>query len=123
MGIESVDWFKSYLNDRKQMGNIDNTFSDTMNVSSGVPQGSILGPLLFLCYINDMIQCNSPDYKLLLYADDSAIIFSHPNPDIIAFKLSKALESCQTWFIDNKLSMDIDKTECILFCSKEYLRR
>ena len=90
-------------------------------VSCGVPQGSILGPLLFLCYVNDMsisLKC-----KLLLYADDSALIVSGSNPQLIADTLSKELESCKQWLMDNKLSLHLGKTESILFGSKRKLKK
>ena len=81
------------------MGKIN---SDTANASGGVPQGSILGPLLFLCYVNDMVISIDPDCKLLLYADNSAILFSHKEPDQIVNKLGKVPESCSEWLVDNK---------------------
>ena len=61
--------------------------------------------------------------KLLLYADDSTILFSHKDPDQIANKLGKVLESCSEWLVDNKLSLHLGKTECILFGSKRKLRK
>ena len=94
------------------MGKIN---SDIANVTCGVLQGSILGPLLFLCYVNDMVISIDPDCKLLLYADDSTILFAHKDPDQIANKLGKVLESCSEWLVDNKLSLHLGKTECILF--------
>ena len=96
------------------MVNIGKVHSDTAAVTCGVPQGSILGPLLFLCYVNDMVISVDPDCKLLLYADDSTILFSHRDPDQIASKLSKVLKSCSEWLVDNKLSLHLGKTECIL---------
>ena len=77
MSIKSVDWFRSYLSNRNQIVNVNNTESDPSIVTCGVPQGSILGPLLFLCYINDMEFCMSSECKLLLYADDCAILYSN----------------------------------------------
>ena len=94
--------------------------SETGTVTCGVPQGSILGPLLFLCYVNDMpisVRC-----KILLYADDSALIISGFDPRKIAEELSKELESCRQWLIDNKLSLHLGKTEAILFGSKRKLK-
>ena len=70
---EATLWFKSYLSNRKFKVHINKTFSESGNLLCGVPQGSILGPLLFLLYINDMPQ--AIDCKLLLYADDTCLIF------------------------------------------------
>ena len=120
MGFDHNEWFKSYLRGRKQMVVVNDVSSETGTVTCGVPQGSILGPLLFLCYVNDMpisVKC-----KLLLYADDSALIISGFDPKEIAKELSKELESCRQWLIDNKLSLHLGKTEEILFGSKRKLR-
>ena len=80
MGVhsDSVKWFKSYLSDRQQIVSVNQVESKPMNISCGVPQGSILGPLLFLCYVNDM--SSSVNCNLLLYADDSALFTSGKNP-------------------------------------------
>jgi hypothetical protein len=121
MGVESIDWFRSYLSDRRQVVCVNKTSSNPMSITCGVPQGSILGPLLFLCYINDMpISVNC---KLLLYADDSALLVDGKDPVEIAAKLSKELESCQQWLIDNKLSLHLGKTEAILFGSNRKLKK
>ena len=117
MGIDFTDWFKSYLTNRKQVVIANDTMSETQTVTCGVPQGSILGPLLFLCYVNDMpvsVQC-----KLLLYADDSALLVEGKDPNLIAETLSNELNSCRHWLIDNKLSLHLGKTEAILFGSKK----
>ena len=85
MGIGSSAWFKSYLFNRHQTTSVNNVESDPLTIQCGVPQGSILGPLLFLCYINDMpisVTC-----KLISYADDSALLVSGKDPCDIA-KLS-----------------------------------
>ena len=98
---------------------VNDVSSEPGIVTCGVPQGSILGPLLFLCYINDMpisIEC-----KLLLYADNSALIVSGFNSKQIGEELSRELESCRQWLIDNKLSLHLGKTEAILFGSKRKL--
>lgn len=121
MGVESVDWFKSYLCNRQQIVSVNGTNSEFLSITCGVPQGSVLGPLLFLCYINDMpisVKC-----MLLLYADDSALLVVGKNPDEIARKLSSELESCQQWLIDNKLSLHLGKTEVILFGSNRKLKK
>ena len=121
MGINFTKWFKSYLGGRQQIVIANETRSDPGTVNCGVPQGSILGPLLFLCYVNDMplsVKC-----KLLLYADDSALLVSGSDPQEIADILSEELESCKKWLMDNKLSLHLGKTTSILFGSKRKLKR
>jgi hypothetical protein len=121
MGVQSTEWFHSYLSNRKQIVNINGIESDPLDISCGVPQGSILGPLLFLCYVNDMP--NSVNCMMLQYADDSALIYSDKDPEKIGNILSKNLDSCNNWLIENKLSLHMGKTELILFGSKIKLNR
>ena len=120
MGVGCVEWFRSYLSNRKQIVNVNNTKSSPGIITCGVPQGSILGPLLFLCYINDMSL--SVECKLYLYADDSALLVRGKHPNIIANSLSKNLDSCKSWLIDNKLSLYLGKTEALLFGTKRKLK-
>ena len=118
---QSVDWFKSYLQERQQVVEISGTSSKPSTITCGVPQGSILGPLLFLIYVNDIssaVKC-----KLLLYADDSALIVAGNNTEEIQHSLSRELESIREWLIDNKLSLHLGKTEAILFGSKRKLNK
>ena len=122
MGVSNIKWFQSYLTGRKQLVNVNGAESSLADITCGVPQGSILGPLLFLCYVNDMSISINSDSKLLLYADDSTILFPHKNPDFIPQKLGKELESCSEWLIDNKLSLHLGKTECILFWPKAKIK-
>ena len=112
MNKMSVDWFHSYLSSRKQYVEINGVESERQSVVCGVPQGSILGPLLFSIYVNDMVQ--SVDCELLLYADDSALVISDKNPKIIEQKLSKNLEYLSIWLEENKLSLHLGKTESII---------
>jgi hypothetical protein len=69
MGVQSVDWFESYLTDRVQFVSVNSTISEPMNVSCGVSQGSIMGSLLFFTYVNDMSISIDGDCKLILYAN------------------------------------------------------
>ena len=92
----------------------------TGNLSCGVPQGSILAPLIFLLFVNDMAR--AVDCDLLLYADDSCLIFRDTNVERIENNLNRNFNSlCNYWFVENKLSIhfDEDKTKSILFGRKK----
>jgi hypothetical protein len=121
MNKQSVEWFRSYLMGRKQVVDLNGTFSSFNNISCGVPQGSILGPLLFSLYINDMK--SAVDCKLMLYADDSALIVSSRDVDTIELTLSNELIKLSNWLVDNKLSLHLGKTESILFGSSRNLKK
>ena len=118
-----IAWFKSYITNRSFIVNVENDYSDPGQLLCGVPQGSILGPLLFLLYVNDMPQAISCD--LLLYADDSVLIFSHKDIDVINQQLNNDFSSLCDWFVDNKLSIHFgeDKTKSILFSSKNRIKK
>jgi hypothetical protein len=115
LGVLSTEWFKSYLSCRQQQVYVNNISSDFNSINCGVPQGSILGPLLFLIYVNDMSVSVDDDCKLILYADDSAIFYAHRDPNVISQKLGSVLEKCSSWLVDNRLSLHLGKTESMLF--------
>ena len=103
----AIAWYKSYLYGRQQSVEIGEAISNPMTVTCGVPQGSILGPLLFLIYINDIytaVRC-----KLLLYADDSALLVSGKDTQLIQESISAELEAARKWLINNKLSLHLGK--------------
>ena len=78
----SITWFSSYLCNRSQYMTVDNVMSDPEHTSCGVPQGSILGPLLFVCYINDMPKfCG--DLRPFIYADDMALLTKNKSLEVI----------------------------------------
>ena len=108
---EATLWFKSYVSNRKFKVDINKTFSESGNLLCGVPQVSILGPLLFLLYINDMPQ--AIDCELLIYADDTCLIFQHKDIHEISIVLNKNFSTLCDWFVDNKLSIHFgeDKTK------------
>ena len=113
-----VSWFRSYLTNRRFHVRVDKKVSEEGFLHCGVPQGSILGPLLFLLYVNDMPQ--SLNCELLLYADDSCLISQHKDIKHIENILNQNFSSLCEWFVDNKLSVHFgeDKTKSILFSSK-----
>ena len=105
LGIQesALKWFKAYLENRQQSVDIGGIISAPTSVTCWVHQGSILGLLLFLSYINDMpaaVKC-----KLILYADDSALLVAGKSCAIIRQRLSSELESIWEWLIYNKLSL------------------
>ena len=119
---KTVAWFKSYLSDRTFKVDINNHFSDLSKISCGIPQGSILGLLLFLLYVNDMSQTVHSD--LFLYGDDSGLTFQHKDVHTIEHQLNKDFANLCEWFVDNKLSVPLgeEKTKCIFFGSKLKLK-
>ena len=119
--MEVIKWFKSYLSKRTFAVSINDKTSSYGDLKCGVPQGSILGPLLFLLYVNDMKQAIKGD--LLLYADDSCILCQHKDVSVIENTLNEDFSSLCDWFVDNKLSIHFgeDKTKSILFASKKKL--
>ena len=118
-----VKWFKSYLSNRNFHVAIGNSLSCAGELTCGVPQGSILGPLLFLLYVNDMQQ--AIDCDLFLYADDSCLVFQHKNVRNIEINLNKNFSTLCDWFVDNRLSIHFgeDKTKSILFAPKNKINK
>ena len=111
----TIQWFRSYLTNRLFSVNVGDEFSSPGKLSYGVPQGSILGPLLFLLYVNNMPQAGS--CELLLYTDDTCIICMGKDIKTIEQQLNKNFNPLCEWFIDNKLSLHFgeEKTKSILF--------
>ena len=104
----------SYLNDRQLFVQYNESKYDIYNICYGVPQGSILGPLLFSIFINDMILC-SPENKFILFADDTNVIISDKSSNNLKYKLQSACDDIFLWSKLNKLSINIDKTHCMSF--------
>ena len=119
LDADGLRWFLSYLSGRTQLVGVHGTCSSFANVACGVPHGSILGPLLFLIYVNDM--AGAINEKILLYADDTAILVSDKHVNATEARLGTALETISVWPIDNKLSLHLGKTESILFGTKQKL--
>ena len=113
-GIRGVahNWFNSYLSDRQQYVEIDSCTSNLLPITHGVPQGSILGPILFLIYINDI--ASATHEKILTFADDTTIYISDKDPQQLTRKGNMALNKLYLWFCANKLSLNTNKTKYIV---------
>ena len=118
---EALALIQSYLSDRSQMVETGGVLSEPKNITCGVPQGSIIGPLLFLLYINDMdAACSCP---LFLYADDSALLVTGESLEAVSLGLENELKKVNRWLSENKLSLHLGKSECIVFATRYNLRQ
>ena len=113
---------KSYLTNRNQKCQIQNSFSSERLITCDVPQGSILGSLLSLLYINDSPQCLKKT-KPCLFADDTNITASGDSMQDVQAAVNSDLENLRKWFVANRLSLNVAKTEFILIGSKPMLEK
>ena len=104
----ALGWFRSYLNHRQFFIDFNGSFSSCRKLNVGVPQGSVLGPFLFLLYINDVVKTSSI-LKFILYADDTAILYSHSNFNELLNVLNRELKVFDTWRRANKLILNLEK--------------
>ena len=109
-------WFSSYLHGRTQVCTVNSTTSSLKYIPCGVPQGSNLGPLLFLIYINDLPNCLK-NSKPAMYADDTNVSFTRQTSSDIEVKLNDELENVYNWLLVNKLTLNIEKTEYMIIGS------
>ena len=119
-GIRGIahTWLGNYLYNREQYVHIQNDKSDLMKVTCGVPQGSVLGPKLFLLYINEI--CNvSKLLKYVLFADDTNLFCSGGDLRQLLDTVEKELKILKRWFDINKLSLNLKKTKFIIFGYKK----
>jgi len=123
-GITGITYklHKSYLKGRYQRVVLNNYSSSSCSnwgeITHGVPQGSILGPLLFLLYINDLSQITNDNSKIVLFADDTSMIITNPNPLSFEKSVNKIIQDINEWFNTNLLSLNLDKTNFIHFTTK-----
>ena len=110
----AYDWFRSYLNNRKQYVSYANVKSSMKTIRCGVPQGSILGPLLFLIYTNDLINVCSKTSPFL-FADDTNLFMNGKELPSMINTLNQELQDISLWLKVNKLSLNIKKTHFMVF--------
>ena len=109
-----LDWFRSYITGRTQQVKIDSETSESLPCSFGVPQGSTLGPILFLVYINDLCQLQFQG-SVLSYADDTVLLFHEDTWDLAFDRASAGLELAKRWLDNNLLTLNEDKTKYMTF--------
>ena len=113
----SLSLIRSYLTDRFQYVQFENSESDLLEIKTGIPQGSILGSLFFSIMINDLVN-SSNKFKFLMYADDTTIYFNLEEDFPIENRevlINNELEKVNKWLKLNKLAVNVDKTKSMLF--------
>ena len=109
---------KNYLKDRKQVVQIGDCASMLLSVTCGVPQGSIVGPKLFIFYINDI--CNaSTSLKFILFDDDTNVFYSGVDIQTLCECISREVDKLHVWLSVNKLTLNVDKTNFSLFGNRK----
>ena len=113
-----LSWFRSYLSNRKQFCRVNGVDSDVGEIEVGVPQGSCLGPLLFLIYINDLSEAVQSS-SVTMYADDTSLC--HQSRDLTQLNeaINSDLSKLETWLQGNKLSLNVAKTHSMLISTKQ----
>ena len=114
----SLQWFKSYLSSREQLVEINSTKSDSLQIKSGLAQGSILGPLLFIVFIND-ISLEEHLSDINLFADDAVAREENKSKDDIINKCQKCASSLDSWCISNKMVLSIQKTKKLFISNSQ----
>ena len=114
----ALAWFTSYISNRSQYVSVNGYNSSHRNITCGVPQGSVPGPLLFLIYINDL-PSSSSKLSFYLFADDINIYFESDSPNTLQKVVNKVLRHVKRWLYANKLSLNVDKTNVVIFHSPQ----
>lgn len=116
----AYEWFRSYLDNRNQQCFVNGSLSNSQILTCGIPQGTILGPLLFILYINDLPNCLSNSVARM-YADDTHLTFASNNIETINDVMNHDLSNVNTWLTANKLTLNSSKTEFMLIGSRQRL--
>ena len=113
-----LEFLMNFVQNRRYFVNVNGSNSETKVVDIGVPQGSTLGPLLFLIFINDMVQCSNILY-FSQFADDSTVTFSSKNLNHALLTVESEFKIIINWLAANRLVINLDKTHLMLFTNKD----
>ena len=116
----ALEWFRSYLSGRTQYVYVNKCKSQPETLSCSVPQGSILGPILFLIFINDLVD-SVPFLNFVLFADDCCAYDSHNDINSLITNFNRYIKMIKNWLVCNKLSLNISKTNYIIFNRRKRL--
>ncbi len=116
--MSPLQWFTSYLTNRQQYVRIDNTESEMLRMTCGVPQGSTLGPLLFLLYVNDIPNC-SKKLSFRIFADDTNVFYSGKSFNEIEIVMNQEIKKIHNYCATNKLLIYFKKTNFMIIGSKQ----
>ena len=120
-GLEHI-WFSSYLKNRRQLCRVNGVASNMGEISCGVPQGSCLGPLLFLIYLNDL-PFSLKNSEVAMYADDTSISYSSKNIDELNEALNSDVDALKQWLEGNNLSLNLINTQAMVIGSRPNLKK
>ena len=109
----ALNWFRNYLTNRQQYVIYEETKSELETITNGVPQGSVLGPILFIIYIND-IDMSTPFFEYIMFADDTNAFSAHKSLDFLVTNTNTELNKLSEWLTVNKLSLNVQKTNYML---------
>ena len=119
IGKTAVEWTKSYLSNRTQRTKFSTVTSEVANVTSGVPKWSILGPILFIIFTNDLITAFKNQTHVVSYADDTQLLEVGKTPEEVKKKLEETIEIAQEWYKNDSLMSNPLKTEILIFRSNK----
>ena len=120
--MDIINWVRNYLSNRGQKCTINGLTSNHSSIHCGVPQGSILGPLLFLLYVND-VSTNMLHSNILLYANDTVIFAKHDDKKTSHLLVSSHLEMLYKWCNTNQLTINLTKTKLMLFGTRNMMKQ
>ena len=126
MGISDmlINWISGYLSNRQMYTKFNNCISNTKSLLCGVPQGSVVGPVLFLCYVNDIINVSFDDnVKVTLYADNTVIYCRSDDMSDLQLKMQQTLYNVSAWCTNNHMNLNVKKTKPCYYGSRHQLKK